>query len=84
MDFCRGASVEGRVWSSVVVELHVGSNVYLGIAVIRVFAPVYLLVFEASPEAFHECVIQCSTFTVHGDLDSVLFEQPYPVLTSEL
>ena len=45
---------------------------------------VHLLVFEASPEAFHEYVISPAPFPVHADLDAVMRQESREFLAGEL
>ena len=45
---------------------------------------IHLLVFDASPEAFHEYVVSPAPFSVHADLDAVLGEQPSELVAGEL
>ena len=45
---------------------------------------IHLLVFDASPEAFHEYVVSPAPFSVHADLDAVVCQKPRELLARKL
>ena len=67
-----------------IIERHVACDPILRLPDGLVRMQIDLLVFDASPESFHEHVVAPTAFAVHADLNAVVLEQPREGLACEL
>ena len=71
VDLVRGTAVQGLVTSSAVVELEVVAEPFPGLGAVLICLEVDLLVFDAAPKPFDECVVHPAP-TIHADGDAVV------------